>query len=241
MKDKLFWIALIFAGFYLFNKMKSSNANQDVNSQIEKQSDYSPENRQSPAEIEPNYGDNDKPLNLPNKNGQTQQQNPSRDFPINQPVDKAEKDISLGKYGSVKLPKKSGTSATTGGSSTTGSTNTNSSSSSPERMLVKLDPQTAIGDGTLNSVNGASRVVFEGKSFQVSNSSNLNVYIDTGGFSTLTDCSSSTIYVKSSAQLMVTGDGRNNTIYYESGATIRNGLSENLNNRFIQVREIVFD
>jgi len=26
MKDKLFWIALIFAGFYFFNKMKSSEA-----------------------------------------------------------------------------------------------------------------------------------------------------------------------------------------------------------------------
>jgi len=108
-------------------------------------------------------------------------------------------------------------------------------------MLVKLDPKTSIGDGTLNNVNGASRVVFDGKSFQVTNSSNLKVYIDTGGFSAMTDCSSSTIYVKSSGQLMMTGDGRNNTIYYENGATIRNGLAENLNNRFIQVREIVFD
>jgi len=252
MKDKLFWIALIFAGFYFFNKMKSSKSTSPADDRIERQSDRQSDRRQSPADIEPNYGNKDKPLNLPTKDGQDNyQENNQDDYSNrnhNQPTTKpklgsGEKDISLGDYGSIKLPKKDGGSTSTGGNSNSrgGSIQSDTNTSNSERMLVKLDPKTAIGEGTVDNLNGSSHVVFDAKSFQVTNGSNLNIYIDSGGFSALTDCSNSTIYVKSSGQLMMTGNGRNNTIYYEDGAAIRNGLAENMNNRFVQLREIVFD
>lgn len=252
MKDKLFWIALIFAGLYFFNKMNSSKSSEPTDDRIERQTDRGIERTQRPQEIEPNFGNKDKPLNLPNKDGQvTYQENNQDDYSNrnqNQPSTKptlgnGDKDISLGEYGSIKLPKKDGVSGNTnsGDNYQNNTTNAGSTTNSSERMLVKLDPKTAIGEGTLDNVNGASRVVFDGKSFQVNNSANLNIYIDSGGFSTMTDCSNSTIYVKATGQLMVTGNGRNNTIYYESGASIRNGLPENQNNRFVQLREIEFD
>jgi len=253
MKDKLFWIALIFAGFYLFNKMNAGNNKTSApDDRIERQSDRGIDRKQRPQEIEPNFGDKDKPLNLPKKDGQVSYQennhndysNRNQDLPSTKPnLGSGEKDISLGEYGSIKLPKKDGGSVYTNNDVNNQNSNTSSrnSTNSSEKMLVKLDPKTAIGEGTLDNVNGASRVVFDGKSFEVSSSANLNIYIDSGGFSAVTDCSNSTIYVKSSGQLMVSGNGRNNTIYYESGASIRNGLPENQNNRFVQVREIEYD
>lgn len=251
MKDKLFWIALIFAGFYFFNKMNSGKTSAP-DDRIERQSDRGIDRQQRQQDLEPNFGDKDKPLNLPRKDGQVSyQENNQDDYSNrnqNQPSTKpnlrsGEKDISLGEYGSIKLPKKDGGTASTksSGNNPIGSTNSRNTTSASERMLVKLDPKTAIGEGSLDNVNGASRVVFDGKSFEVTSSANLNIYIDSGGFSAVTDCSNSTIYVKSSGQLMVAGNGRNNIIYYESGASIRNGLPENQNNRFVQVREIEFD
>lgn len=253
MRDKLFWFALIFAGFYLFNKMNKATS-ATVEEGIEQQSDRNIQNqqRQRQTEIEPNFGDKDKPLNLPRKDGEVSYQGNNQDDyssqnqnrPTTRPnLGSGEKDISLGEYGSIKLPKKDGSNTTGRDANPTNNNNykNENPNSSSERMLVKLDPKTAIGEGILDNVNGASRVVFDGKSFQVTNSSSLKVYIDSGGFSTMTDCSNSNIYVKSSAQFMITGNGRNNTIYYEDGAAIRNGLAENVNNRFVQVREIVFD
>jgi len=252
MKDKLFWIALIFAGFYFFMKMNNNKSSVPSDERIERQADRSTENRQRPTEIEPNFGDKDKPLNLPRKDGQVTYQDNNQDdysnrnqnFPSTKPnLGSGEKDISLGEYGSIKLPKKDDgyTNNNTQSSGSNTNNNRGNSSSNAERMLVKLDPKTAIGDGTIDNIRGASRVVFDGKSFQVTNSANLNIYIDSGGFAALTDCSNSTIYVKSTGQLMMTGNGQNNNIYYENGAAIRNGLSENSNNSFVQVREIVFD
>jgi len=255
MKDKLFWIALIFTGIYFFTKMNSGLQTTPADEYSEQQSERTADNSQRQRDIEPNFGDKDKPLNLPQKDGQVSYQqndqdnysNRNQDLPSSQPnLGKGEKDISLGEYGSIKLPKKNGNVSSSSGGTASGNSNTstvnrNTSTSSTERMLVQLDPKTAIGEGNLNNVNGASRVVFDSKSFQVTNSANLNIYIDSGGFSNVTDCSYTSIYVKSGGQLMITGNGRNNTVYYEDGASIRNGLGENLNNRFVQVGEIVFD
>lgn len=252
MKDKLFWIALIIAGIYLFNKMNSSKTTAPTDSRTEQLDDRFDDSPTRPETIEPNFGDKDKPLNLPRRDGEvTYQENTQddyhqqdRDFPGNQSkVNSGEKDISLGEYGSITLPKKDGGAVSSGGSSSNydrGSTSTSSSRSS-ERMLVKLDPQTAIGDGTLNQKQRASYVVFDQKSLQITNSNVLNIYIDSGGFAAMTDCSNSEIYVKANAQLMLTGNGSNNTIYYENGASIRNGLAENRRNQMIEVREIVFE
>lgn len=239
MKDKFFWIALIFAGFYLFNKMKSSNTNSDVNSQTEREVDRSPTNRQETREIEPNFGDQDKPLNLPNKNGQVQpqpqNQNQNSDLPINRTNNTNEKDISLGDYGSVRLPKKNGQAS----SSSTSQPQVNTSTS--QEIRVDLNPSTTAGSGTFRDDRGAHRLVREGEVVQIVSSSTVTVYMVSGGFCTLTNSSNNTLYVEANSQLMLTGDGSNNTVYYEGGAEIRNGLEDNRNNRFIEVSDIVFN
>lgn len=235
MKDKLFWIALIFAGFYLFNKMKSSNSNQEINTQTERHADQSPNNRIEPREIEPNFGDQNEPLNLPNKNGESQNQNTVP--PINR-TNNNEKDISLGEYGSVTLPKKNGQASSTSNQTQAQRTDNRSTN---ERMRVDLDRSTTAGSGTFRDDRDSHRLVREGEVVQVVSSNTATIYMVAGGFCTLTNSSNSTVYAEANSQLMLTGDGRNNTIYYERGAEIRNGLEDNRNNRFIEVGAIEFN
>lgn len=242
MRDKLFWFALIFAGFYLFSRMNTQSTGQTQIPTETTQETTQERNQQSDRSSldEPHFGDQDAPLRLPQKEGQSSQQpqqrtenyaEPTRtEIPDIQKQDK-DADISLGEYGSISLPKKNGT--------TSNNNNTTTPESATESKTVNLNPNTKRGEGILRDINNQALVVLEGKILQVSSFNNSELYLDQNSLCTINSGSNNVIYVMNAGELMLTGNGSNNTIYYAEGSSVRNGINGS-NNQFIPLRDINF-
>ncbi len=236
MRDKLFWIALLFAGFYLFNKM-SNRSPAEIQTEKTQEIDQQPDRGRVE---EPHFGDQDEPLRLPHKNGESsqeprQERENYKEQTRNEIPDiqqqKSDKDISLGEYGSISLPKKNGT--------VSNSEQTRTRDSSSESKTIQLNPNTERGEGILREINNQALLVLDGKVLQVSSLNNSELYLDQNSFCTINSGSNNVIYVMDTGQLMLTGNGNNNTIYYADGSSVRNGIN-GTNNQFIPLREIGF-
>jgi hypothetical protein len=246
MKDKLFWIALIIAGVILFNKMGSSSRTAD-SVEVQTKEAQERESRTDRSIDEPHFGDQSEPLKLPKKNGQSQStantsqadinSNTNRNQPDLKPQNQ-DKEISLGEYGSVTLPKKSGSTS----ENPSRSTNNQSAPTTNQNQgvqTVELNPQTKRGEGIMTDVINQPLLVLDGKVLQVSSLENSEIYMDENSFCTVSSGSNNVIYVMTGAQLMLTGNGNNNTIYYEKGSSVRNGINGS-NNTLIELQSLNF-
>ena len=220
-----------------------SNTSDANNSEIQTERD----SRSDRSLDEPHYGDQDEPLNLPRKNGESQSSLTSRQENSGtntnrqqQPDTKSrsqEKEISLGEYGSVTLPKKNG-SSTTSQPQTTNQGNATTNRNSGVRT-IELNPQTKRAEGIMKNVTNQALLVLDGKVLQVSSLENSEIYMDEKSFCTVSGGSNNVIYLLKDAQLLLTGDGSHNVIYYEQGSSVRNGMSGS-NNQLVEMQSLSF-
>ncbi len=245
MKDKLFWIALIFAGVYLYFKMGNSNTNTST-SEVQTERTQERESRSDRSLDEPHFGDQNAQLKLPPKKGESRSPSTTRqkdygtqtkkDLPDLQSQNK-QKEISLGEYGSVTLPKKNGSSNNTqSNTAPQRNTNNNRNTSTP---TIELNPKTKRGEGRMNNVVNQPLLVLEGTELQISTLENSEIYMDEHSFCAIGGGSNNIIYMMKGAQLMLTGNGNNNTIYYEQGSSVRNGIS-GTNNQLHELQGLSF-
>jgi len=204
MKDKLFWICLIIAGIFIYNKMtKSTGANQNTEDYID---DRRVPDGNTKSVDAGEYGQ----LNLPNKennntttsnnqnNGNTIDAGKYGDIKIsksdngttnnqsNSPIDiernTSGSTIDAGKYGEIKLPGKD-------------NNVTNSETKNTGEMNVRLHPNTSQGGGNFMAQNEIYRAILDGQVMQISNSIGSIIYIDKGGYCNASSVQNCSFYV----------------------------------------------
>lgn len=251
MKDKLFWIALIIAGVIIYNKMSSSSSTSSPSPEVQtervQERESSTERSTTERSVDqPHFGDQNAPLKLPRKNGESQTTTSTNQTDYGTQTQRKtpdvqtqsrEKEVSLGEYGTVTLPKKNGSSSTNQ-STTTSQSNTSTNRNTADQTIT-LNPQTKRGEGRMTNVSNQPLLVLDGKSLQVSSLDRSEIYMDENSFCSVNGGSNNIIYVMTGAQLMLTGNGSNNTIYYEKGASVRNGIN-GTNNTLIELQNLSF-